>query len=428
MILVALGANLPSREGAHRETLRRVLPLFDTVGLTVKDKSSIWLTEPVPRSDHPWYANQVVSVTTSLAPEEVLDALLALETLFDRIRTERDAPRTLDLDLIAYDDAVLRSDRLILPHPRMHQRAFVLAPLSEIAPGFIHPVLGRSVSDLLAASDRTGICRLRPVPMLMGVVNVTPDSFSDGSDFLDPDAAIRHAVQLMDEGADILDIGGESTRPGSQPVSPVEERSRIMPVIDAIAEDARRRGRLLSIDTRHASTMTKVLEAGASMINDVTALADPASRRIVAEAGVPVVLMHMLGDPKTMQQDPRYEDVVAEVGAFLDMACARAMASGVCPDNLWVDPGIGFGKTLAHNVALLNAVPAFAAGRRHVLVGASRKAFISRIDRNAPAKDRLGGSIAAALSAAEKGASAIRVHDVAATRQALAVWSALAGA
>ncbi len=425
MIIIALGGNLPSREGAHRETLRRALPFIEAEGLRILARSSLWLTEPVPRSNNPWYANQVIEIATTLPPAEVLAALHRIEARFERIRSVRDAPRTLDLDLIAYHGVITTTHELILPHPRMHQRAFVLAPLSEIAPGFCHPVSGETVDAMLAQSDSTGICRLRDVPMIMGVVNVTPDSFSDATPLIDSDQAIAHALQLMDEGADILDIGGESTRPGATPVSPIEEQRRIMPVIEAIAKVAAERGRIVSVDTRHSSTMALAIKAGATMINDVSALGDPHSPALLAEAKVQIVLMHMQGHPQTMQLSPVYEDVVADVTLFLDAACNRAIAAGIEANQIWVDPGIGFGKTLAHNIALLNATSRFGANGRKTLIGASRKGFIARIDRDGAASERLGGSIAAALAAAARGATAIRVHDVAQTRQAFAVWSAI---
>src|SRR3954447_21949724 len=273
MILVALGANLPSQEGAPRETLRRAVAMMPSRGLVVIRKSRIFLTEPVPRSHQPWYANQVVVVDTTLPPEGVLSALLEIEQRFGRERGERDAARSLDLDLIAYGDVQRDSGALVLPHPRMHERAFVLAPLVDVAPEWRHPRLGETATILLARTDRAHVRAMRETPLLMGVVNVTPDSFSDGGRFDTADRAIEHARLLIEQGADILDIGGESTRPGSDPVSLEEEQARVLPVLRAIAGEAAARGRLVSIDTRHASTMAKAIEAGATMINDVTALA-----------------------------------------------------------------------------------------------------------------------------------------------------------
>jgi dihydropteroate synthase/2-amino-4-hydroxy-6-hydroxymethyldihydropteridine diphosphokinase len=428
MILIALGANLPSPEGAPRETLRRAVALLAARGLAISARSRLFLTEPIPRSRQPWYVNQVIAVETQRPPGDILELLLAVEHQFGRERGERNAARSLDLDLIAYEDVLLDTPDLVLPHPRMHERAFVLAPLADIAPEWRHPVSGKSVDELLAGADRSGVRALRPTPLLMGVVNVTPDSFSDGGRFDTTEAAISQAVSLMEAGADILDIGGESTRPDAEPVTAEEEQARVLPVVSAIAAEAAKRNRLVSIDTRNAQTMILAIAAGATMINDVTALADPASRRVIAESGVPVILMHMKGDPRTMQKNPVYDDVVADVCA--DLACARdaAVAEGVPPDRIWLDPGLGFGKTLEHNLALLDATPRLKALGHPVLVGASRKSFIGRIDRDGPADQRIGGSVAAALSAAARGADGVRVHDLAETRQALAVWSAIEGA
>jgi dihydropteroate synthase len=255
-------------------------------------------------------------------------------------------------------------------------------------------------------------------PLIMGIVNVTPDSFSDGGQFFDAETAISHALQLEEEGADILDIGGESTRPGAEPISIDEEMRRILPVVEAVA----RRVRVpVSIDTRNAAVMSSAADAGARLINDVSALThDPESLATAASLGLPVVLMHALGDPRTMQNDPRYDDVVLDVYDALAQrveACARA---GIPRERLIVDPGIGFGKTLAHNLTLLGSLSIFQGLGCPVLLGASRKSFISRLT-GAAADERLPGSLAAALVAAEQGANIIRVHDVAATRQALAI-------
>jgi dihydropteroate synthase len=256
-------------------------------------------------------------------------------------------------------------------------------------------------------------------PLIIGVVNVTPDSFSDGGRYLAADAAIAHALRLGAEGADIIDIGAESTRPGSAPVDLQEELRRIMPVIEALAPKVRAR---LSIDTRKAEVMRRVARAGAALINDVSALThDPGALQVAAETGLPVVLMHAQGDPRTMQDDPRYADVVLDVydwlGARID-ACERA---GIPRSRLIVDPGIGFGKTLAHNLALLGALSIFHGLGCPILLGASRKSFIGKLT-GADVEDRLPGSIAAALLGVGQGVQILRVHDVAATRQALAVW------
>lgn len=263
-------------------------------------------------------------------------------------------------------------------------------------------------------------------PLLMGIVNVTPDSFSDGGKFLAAAAAVAHGVRLAEEGADILDIGGESTRPGADEVSVDEEIARVLPVIEGLKA---RVGGALSIDTRKPEVARAAVAAGASIWNDVSALSfSPESLETAAALSCDVVLMHAQGEPATMQDDPRYDDVVGEVMAFLDARMQAATAAGVAEERLILDPGIGFGKTLAHNLALLAGLPRLAALGRPLLVGASRKRFIAALDRHNPADDRLAGSLAAALAAAARGASMIRVHDVAETRQALAVFGAIRAA
>jgi len=256
---------------------------------------------------------------------------------------------------------------------------------------------------------------------VMGVVNVTPDSFADGGAFLDPAAAIEHGRALADAGADIVDVGGESTRPGAAPVTPAEEIARIAPVIEALARD----GLLVSVDTRRAAVMRAALAAGARIVNDVAALADAGAIDLVARAGASVVLMHMQGEPATMQRAPRYDDVVAEVAAFLAARVAACRDAGLDESRICVDPGIGFGKTVAHNLALLRSLDRLRPPRIALLVGVSRKSFIARLSAGEPPGERLPGSLAAALAAAARGADILRVHEVAATRQALAVWRAI---
>jgi dihydropteroate synthase len=258
--------------------------------------------------------------------------------------------------------------------------------------------------------------------VIMGIVNVTPDSFSDGGRYLDPEAAIAHGRELLAGGADILDVGGESTRPGAAAVGAAEEAARVLPVIGALAADGAR----VSVDTSKAEVAAAALEAGAEIVNDVTALADPAMAAVCAEAGCGLVLMHMKGTPRTMQDDPTYGDVVAEVREFLAGRVEAAVAAGIDRERIWVDPGIGFGKTVEHNLELIARLDRIAALGRPVVVGASRKNFIGKITGR-PVDQRLGGSIAAGVSAVAAGASVLRVHDVAATVEALRVAEPILG-
>lgn len=259
----------------------------------------------------------------------------------------------------------------------------------------------------------------------MGVVNVTPDSFSDGGRFLEPAAALVQARALVAQGAAILDIGGESTRPGAEPVGEGEEIARVVPLIEAI----RGVGAVISVDTMKPAVARAAVAAGAAIWNDVTALTwSDDSLAVAADLGCEVMLMHMLGDPRTMQAEPRYDDVVGEVLAYLQGRAEAAMAAGVRRSAIWIDPGIGFGKTLAHNLDLLANLDRFVATGFRVVLGVSRKSFIKAIDPGAvAATDRLGGSLAAALAGAAAGVHAVRVHDVRETAQALAVWERIEG-
>jgi dihydropteroate synthase len=274
--------------------------------------------------------------------------------------------------------------------------------------------------NTVGVGDRT----LGPGPVLVGVLNVTPDSFSDGGDFLNPGKAASHAAVMLDEGAEIIDVGGESTRPGSDPVSQEEEVRRVVPVIRAILAD--RPDAIISIDTYRAATAEAALEAGARIVNDVTALRrDPRMAALAADAGCPMILMHMLGEPKTMQRDPSYDDVVREVRDFLARRAEQAIAAGVEPENIILDPGIGFGMSLVLNLALLRHLDSLVELGFPVLFGASRKRFIGRITGVEDARGRVSGTVAANVLAYERGATFFRVHDVRPNREALAVAEAV---
>jgi dihydropteroate synthase len=255
----------------------------------------------------------------------------------------------------------------------------------------------------------------------MGVLNVTPDSFSDGGRFLSVPAALAAARAMAAEGADIIDVGGESTRPGAPAVGEAEEADRVVPVIEALRHEL---DRVVSVDTGKAGVMRAAVAAGASMINDVYALQQPGALAAAAALGKPVCLAHMQGTPGTMQNDPEYADVVGEVTAFLRERAALCMAAGIPAGHIVIDPGFGFGKTLKHNLALMHALPAFGSLGYDVLVGVSRKSFIGLITGRA-VQDRVYGSVGLAVYAALKGAAILRVHDVGATVDALRVVTAV---
>ena len=274
-----------------------------------------------------------------------------------------------------------------------------------------------------ARPDFAGLAMDRP--QVMGVINVTPDSFSDGGDRFDHGRAVAGGLAMLEAGAAILDVGGESTRPGADPVAEEEELRRVLPTVRGLAEA----GAVVSIDTRRARVMAEALAAGARVINDVTALAgDPDSLSVAAEAAVPAILMHMQGEPRTMQREPRYADAALDVYDWLAGRVAACEAAGIPRARLAVDPGIGFGKTLAHNLQILDSLALFHGLGCPVVLGVSRKSFIGRLSRAEAPKQRVPGSLAAALAGLERGVQIVRVHDVAETVQAFDIWRAIATA
>ena len=275
-----------------------------------------------------------------------------------------------------------------------------------------------------AATTRGRVPALKPgQPRIMGILNVTPDSFSDGGRWLRPRDALRHAQRMAADGADLIDVGGESTRPGARAVPLEEELARVIPVIRLLA---RRVSVPLSIDTSKAEVARQALEAGASLVNDVTALAgDPAMAAVVSRAGAPVILMHMRGSPRTMQRHPRYHNVIDEVKQALRGSITRAQHAGIPPRRILLDPGLGFGKTATHNLLLLRHLDELATLGYPLVVGPSRKSFIGRLT-GAAIHERLPGSLASIAQAAQGGASIVRVHDVKPARQFLTVWRAIA--
>ena len=283
----------------------------------------------------------------------------------------------------------------------------------------------RNAADMFEniMSPRARIAGLNlSTPRIMGIVNVTPDSFSDGGAFSSANAAIAHGLQLAADGADILDIGGESTRPGALPVPFEEELARVIPVIEGLSGKTHAR---ISVDTRKADVMRAAANAGADIINDVSALMhDARALEVAAETTLPIILMHAQGDPRTMQEQPTYDHVLLDVFDFLEARIEACRRAGISPNRLVIDPGIGFGKTLAHNLELMAGISLFHGMGVPVLVGASRKRFIGTISRVEAAGDRVHGSVAAALAAVSQGVQIVRVHDVKATREALDVWMA----
>lgn len=423
-IYLGLGANM----GQRRTQLGSALAALERRGVEVLRVSPIvespaMLPDAAPPAWNLPFLNLVAQCRCPDGGRRLLDDIHAIERELGRgAQHEHWAPRPIDIDILLCGDERISAPDLTVPHPGLAERNFVLSPLAALAPGLELPGLGGKT--VLAA------CRELPhhIPLWMGIVNVTPDSFSDGGTAYDPadhpTRAIDHARQLLDEGADLLDIGGESTRPGAEPVDADEELARILPVVEALAGDT-----VVSVDTSKAVVARAAVEAGALLVNDVSAgRLDRDLLPTVAELDVGYVLMHMRGTPRTMQQDTSYHDVVAEVYEFLARGLDQLADAGVAADHVLVDPGIGFGKTIEQNHALLGAVRQLAGLGAPVLIGTSRKSFLAAdADLPAPA-DRVAGSVATATMAALAGAAMVRVHDVAQTRQAVDVARRMAAA
>lgn len=434
-IYLALGTNLGNRAANLRAALSGLPP-----EVRVRRVSPVYETEPWGYTEQPAFLNQVVEAETRLSPEALLAFLKQLETSLGRQPTFRNGPRLIDLDILLYADQVLETASLVVPHPGLSTRAFVLAPLSDLAPDLLHPRLGRPIRDLLAAVDASGVKRvMEKIPpfgartFVMGILNVTPDSFSgDGilrdaniPDFVHPEdirdalpLAIEQARCFVAAGVDILDVGGESTRPGAQPVTGQEEIDRVIPVVQALAKEF---NVLISVDTYKASVADAALQAGAHWVNDIWGLrADPDIAGVIASHNAPVVLMHNRLKPAATELQERlggryvgaqYANLLGEIKEELMQSVALARAAGIPDEHIILDPGIGFGKTVEQNLELIDRLDEICALEYPVLLGPSRKSFIG-YTLDLPADQRLEGTAAAVAVGIARGADIIRVHDV----------------
>lgn len=422
-VFLSLGTNLGNRAANLRAALAGLAP-----ALRVRRASPVYETEPWGYTDQPAFLNQVIEAETSLSPDDLLATLKRLEEDLGRKPTFRYGPRLIDLDVLFYDDQVVEGENLAIPHPRIAERAFVLVPLADLAPDFVHPQRGQTVREMLAALDPGGIRPvMRGIPAfgvrtyVMGIVNVTPDSFS-GDGILragDPlQAAVEQARSFVAAGVDILDVGGESTRPGAQLVSEEEELERVIPVVEALAGafDV-----LISVDTYKARVAEAALAAGADWINDVWGLrADPRLAEVIAAAGAPVVLMHNRMKPATTELQERlggryvgvhYDDLIGEIQNELLESVALARKAGIPDEQIILDPGVGFGKTVEQNLELIDRLDEICALGYPVLLGPSRKSFIG-YTLDLPPDQRLEGTAAAVALGIDRGADIVRVHDV----------------
>ncbi|KAK1930426.1 Folic acid synthesis protein fol1 [Phytophthora citrophthora] len=428
-VYAALGTNL----GDKLTNLENALAMLSQMVGPVEATSRLYTTAPQYVEDQPAFLNLVARLHTDLKPKELLGAFKTIEREVGRTPSLRWGPRLIDVDILLYDDLTLKTDTeegpLIVPHEWIAERDFVLAPLCDLAPDLMHPVLNKTIQmlyDTLKAGEQRYV---PPVPMLpvhksepwalgsktfiMGIVNVTPDSFSDGAELETVNAAVHKALEMEKAGVDIIDIGGESSRPGAESVTEEEELKRVLPVIRSIREKSKV---AISIDTTKAEVARQAVEAGANIVNDISAgLKDSEMLKTVAKLRVPIVLMHMRGTPKTMTQLKEYEDVTTEVSDVLNERVEAAEASGIFRWNIILDPGIGFAKARVLNLQLLRKLSTVkeTCHGLPLLVGSSRKGFIGEICGRPEPKDRAWGTAATCCAAIQQGTDILRVHDAA---------------
>ncbi len=430
---LGLGSNL----GDRRQNLRQALhALQQHEAITVRTLSSVYETPPWGLEQQPPFLNMAAAIATRLTPQQLLEAVKAIEFNMGRRETVRWGPRQIDIDILLFGDMVLSTElsdgrSLQIPHPGMAQRLFVLQPLHEIAPGMVDPHSSLTPTEMIAELAPDDRIRRLPLPLewgwrtqVMGVVNVTPDSFSGdgllGDDQTDHwlEQVVAQARQFVADGADIIDVGGESTRPGSLPVSAEEERARILPAVRAIRQEV---SVPISVDTYRAAVAAAALEAGADWINDVWGLRMDAEMAAVAsEAGCPLVLMHNRSQPKDVAQEARlggryvgvqYTDLIEDVKRELLQSVELALSAGVAEENIILDPGIGFGKTVTQNLQLIDQLNQIKALGYPLLLGTSRKSFIG-YTLDLPPDERVEGTAATIAIGIDRGADIVRVHDV----------------
>ena len=445
-VYLALGSNLESKIGSRASHIHAALQAIRRFG-TVADTSFLYETAAAYVTDQPDFLNAVCQIYTSLAPHELLVALKGIEQELGRTFTVRYGPRTVDLDILFYDDIQMESEDLTIPHPRIVERDFVLEPLLDIAPDLVHPSRGQTIEHIWSILNPVPLQQVMPVgpqvwrrgekTRIMGIINGTPDSFSGdgllGNQTELIERAVAQARRFVDEGADCLDIGGQSTRPGHTLVSVAEEIDRVMPIIEAVHREV---SIPISVDTFRAEVARVALQAGASIINDVWAMRfDPAIGQVAAEAGVPLILMHN----QQIVQDSVYsgrvestqpsllDDIVENVQQHLGQRIKAAQIEGVPRWQLVIDPGIGFGKSIEEHLVLTDRLAELEEAGYPLLYGPSRKGFIGKLLGGLPPDNRVEGTIALCVLASERGAHILRVHDVQEMARAARIVDAVCG-
>ncbi|KAH7673356.1 2-amino-4-hydroxy-6-hydroxymethyldihydropteridine diphosphokinase / dihydropteroate synthase protein [Dioscorea alata] len=458
-VVIALGSNVGDRVGNINESLH----LMKKSGIQITRHGCLYETEPAYVTDQPLFLNSAIRATTKLGPHELLKLLKQIEKDLGRTKGIRYGPRPIDLDILFYGASEINSEDLTVPHERMWERPFVVAPLIDL--------LGSSIDTDTVASwhsltkyngglfelweklggessiGKNGMRRVLPIgnslldwskkTHVMGVLNVTPDSFSDGGKFHEVEAAVSQVKLLISDGADIIDIGAQSTRPFASKLSPNEELQRLIPVLDAIVQIPETEGKLLSVDTFYAEVASEAVKRGAHIVNDVSGgKLDPEILRVVAKLGVPYVVMHMRGNPSTMQSDKNlhYDDVCKEVASELYDQVREAELSGIPLWRIIIDPGIGFSKKLEQNLEILMGLSSirrelgrnsFAASHAPILLGPSRKRFLGEICGRSDPVERDPATIAAVTAGILSGANIIRVHNAKGSLDAAKVCDAI---
>ncbi|KAJ0251706.1 Folate synthesis bifunctional protein [Hirschfeldia incana] len=446
-VVIALGSNIGNRMNNFREALR----LMKLGGICVTRHSCLYETAPVHVTDQPNFLNAAVRGVTKLPPHELLAVLKTIERDMGRTDGIRYGPRPLDLDILFYGKMRIASEKLIIPHERLWERSFVLAPLVDLLgtsvdndtvahwhslalhPGGIHQAWERLGGESLVGQD--GVQRVLPIgdelwdftsrTHVMGILNLTPDSFSDGGQFQSLDSAVSRVRSMVSEGADIIDIGAQSTRPMATRISSQEELDRLLPVLEAVRGLPEMEGKLISVDTFNSEVASEAISNGADILNDVSAgTLDPNMHKVVAESGVPYMAMHMRGDPCTMQNEENLQysdDVCKDVASELYMRVRDAEISGIPAWRVMIDPGIGFSKRVEHNLDVITDLPKIreemaksSIGVSHapILIGPSRKRFLGDICGRPEAADRDAATVASITAGILGGANIIRVHNV----------------